>query len=104
MIRLTAARAAVAKRVKTTSQGSNALTITEAGTLTTSKIGSTDKEDLCLDTGHIGIYVSSKTQRQFAPKIIRWLTERDEAPEPVNVATKKSAAKKGKADEAAVRG
>jgi len=41
------------------------------------KIGSQDKEDLCLDTGHIGIYVSSKTQREFGPKIIRWLMERD---------------------------
>jgi len=64
---------------------------------TTSKIGSTDKEDLCLDTGHIGIYVSSKTQRQFGPKIIRWLTERDEAPEPVNGDTKKTASRKKKA-------
>ncbi|MBP8695491.1 MAG: class III poly(R)-hydroxyalkanoic acid synthase subunit PhaC [Syntrophobacterales bacterium] len=63
----------------------------------TSKIGSTDKEDLCLDTGHIGIYVSSKTQRQFGPKIIRWLTERDEAPEPVNGDTKKTASRKKKA-------
>lgn len=70
---------------------------------TTSKIGSTDKEDLCLDTGHIGIYVSSKTQRQFGPKIIRWLTERDEAPEPVNEETKKTASKKKKAGEAAVK-
>jgi polyhydroxyalkanoate synthase len=69
----------------------------------TSKIGSTDKEDLCLETGHIGIYVSSKMQRQFGPKIIRWLTEREEAPEPVNVATKKTASKKAKAGEAAVR-
>jgi polyhydroxyalkanoate synthase len=69
----------------------------------TSKIGSTDKEDLCLETGHIGIYVSSKMQRQFGPKIIRWLTEREEAPEPVNVATKKNASKKAKAGEAAVR-
>jgi polyhydroxyalkanoate synthase len=63
----------------------------------TSKIGSTDKEDLCLDTGHIGIYVSSKTQREFGPKIIRWLTERDESPEPVNADTRKSASKKKKA-------
>jgi polyhydroxyalkanoate synthase len=70
---------------------------------TTSKIGSTDKEDLCLDTGHIGIYVSSKTQRQFGPKIIRWLTERDEGPEPVNEETKKTASKKKKAGEAAVK-
>jgi polyhydroxyalkanoate synthase len=70
---------------------------------TTSKIGSTDKEDLCLDTGHIGIYVSSKTQREFGPKIIRWLTERDEAPEPVDIPTKKNAAKKGKAGQTAVK-
>jgi polyhydroxyalkanoate synthase len=68
---------------------------------TTSKIGSTDKEDLCLDTGHIGIYVSSKTQRQFGPKIIRWLTERDEAPEPVHAEAKKTAPKKKKAVPAA---
>ena len=71
---------------------------------TTAKIGSTDKEDLCLDTGHIGIYVSSKMQRQFGPKIIRWLTERDDAPEPVDIPTKKNAAKKGKAGETAVKG
>jgi len=65
----------------------------------TSKIGSTDKEDLCLDTGHIGIYVSSKTQREFGPKIIRWLTERDESPEPVAAEAKKPSKKKK--DEAA---
>jgi polyhydroxyalkanoate synthase subunit PhaC len=40
-------------------------------------IGSTDKENVSLDTGHIGIYVSSKCQREFAPKIARWLKERD---------------------------
>ncbi|HWR67465.1 MAG TPA: class III poly(R)-hydroxyalkanoic acid synthase subunit PhaC [Desulfomonilia bacterium] len=43
----------------------------------TSVVGSTDKEDLCLDTGHIGIYVSSKTQREFTPKILQWLKDRD---------------------------
>lgn len=43
----------------------------------TSKVGSTDKEDVCLDTGHIGIYVSSKTQKEFGPKILRWIRERD---------------------------
>jgi polyhydroxyalkanoate synthase len=42
------------------------------------KIGSTDKENVSLDTGHIGIYVSSKCQREFAPKIVRWLKERDD--------------------------
>jgi polyhydroxyalkanoate synthase len=44
------------------------------------RVGSTDKEDLCLKTGHIGIYVSSKFQEAFAPKIIRWLKERDAQP------------------------
>lgn len=43
----------------------------------TSAIGSKDKEDICFDTGHIGIYVSSKCQREFAPKIAKWLMERD---------------------------
>jgi len=53
----------------------------EACEFLTKKIGSRDKEDVCLDTGHIGIYVSSKTQKEFAPKIISWLKERDEAGE-----------------------
>ena len=43
----------------------------------TSKIGSVDKNDICFDTGHIGIYVSSKCQREFAPKIADWLLARD---------------------------
>jgi polyhydroxyalkanoate synthase len=50
----------------------------EACNLLTSRIGSTDTEDVCLDTGHIGIYVSSKSQREFAPKIVEWLEERDD--------------------------
>ncbi len=41
------------------------------------EIGSVDKENLCLDTGHIGIYVSSKMQSEFGPKIVRWLAARD---------------------------
>jgi len=41
------------------------------------EVGSQDKQDICLDTGHIGIYVSSKSQEEFAPKIVRWLKERD---------------------------
>jgi polyhydroxyalkanoate synthase subunit PhaC len=44
-------------------------------------VGSTDKENICLDTGHIGIYVSSKFQEAFAPKIARWLKQRDRIPE-----------------------
>lgn len=44
----------------------------------TQAVGSSDVEDVCLDTGHIGIYVSSKTQKEFAPRIIEWLKERDD--------------------------
>jgi len=45
--------------------------------LLTSKVGSKDTMDVSLDTGHIGIYVSSKCQKEFAPKIVKWLKERD---------------------------
>jgi polyhydroxyalkanoate synthase len=43
----------------------------------TQAVGSKDTEDICLRTGHIGIYVSSKCQREFAPKIATWLAARD---------------------------
>ncbi len=49
----------------------------------TSAVGSKDVEDVCIETGHIGIYVSSKAQKQFAPKIIRWLKERDQEEIPI---------------------
>jgi polyhydroxyalkanoate synthase subunit PhaC len=45
----------------------------------TSRVGTKDTEDLCLETGHIGIYVSSKTQKEFVPKIVSWLKQRDGA-------------------------
>lgn len=45
--------------------------------LLTKTIASNDTEDVCLDTGHIGIYVSSKTQKEFVPKIIGWLGKRE---------------------------
>jgi polyhydroxyalkanoate synthase len=45
--------------------------------LLTSKVGSKDTQDICLQTGHIGIYVSSKFQKEFAPKIANWLGERE---------------------------
>ncbi len=40
-------------------------------------VGSEDTQDICLDTGHIGIYVSSKCQKAFAPAIAKWLEARD---------------------------
>ena len=46
----------------------------------TREVGSKDTEDICLDTGHIGIYVSAKCQEAFAPKIAAWLKERDLPP------------------------
>jgi len=49
----------------------------EACELLTGRVGSRDTTDVCLDTGHIGIYVSSKCQREFAPRISDWLLERD---------------------------
>jgi polyhydroxyalkanoate synthase len=57
----------------------------------TKRVGSKDTEDVCLDTGHIGIYVSSRCQREFAPKIVRWLKERDDDK---SEASKKQAAPK----------
>lgn len=54
----------------------------------TSQVGSADKEDVCLATGHIGIYVSSRFQKEFAPRISKWLSERDQ-PEEKKVKTVK---------------
>jgi polyhydroxyalkanoate synthase len=53
--------------------------------LLTSKVGSKDTEDICLKTGHIGIYVSSKVQNDFVPRIADWLKERDEEKRPRRV-------------------
>lgn len=49
----------------------------EACELLSRNVGSKDTQDVCLNTGHIGIYVSSKTQKEFIPKIVEWLAERD---------------------------
>lgn len=48
----------------------------------TGAVGSKDVEDVCLETGHIGIYVSSKSQKEFVPKIAGWLRERDGSAKP----------------------
>jgi len=39
-------------------------------------IGSTDKTLLEFNTGHIGIFVSSKSQKEVAPAITNWIKER----------------------------
>ena len=66
----------------------------EACKLLTSRVGSKDVEDVCLDTGHIGIYVSSKCQKEFAPRITSWLKARDKAKKKTR--TKQSSAKKSR--------
>ena len=57
----------------------------------TAAVGSSDVEDICLETGHIGIYVSSKCQKEFAPKIAQWLKERDGVEKQRRAAVKKPA-------------
>jgi polyhydroxyalkanoate synthase len=57
----------------------------------TAAVGSADVEDVCLETGHIGIYVSSKCQKEFAPKIADWLKERDGISKRSSGAAKKTA-------------
>ncbi len=36
-------------------------------------VGSTDKELVCYPVGHIGMYVSSKSQKLLAPKVAEWV-------------------------------
>ena len=63
----------------------------------TQAVGSKDVEDICLRTGHIGIYVSSKSQREFAPKIAAWLSERDaQRRRPRSAGNKKTTARTAK--------
>jgi hypothetical protein len=63
----------------------------EACELLTSRVASGDVEDICLDTGHIGIYVSGKCQKEFAPKIANWIRERDTAEKPVRPRARREA-------------
>jgi len=65
----------------------------------TRAVGSEDTEDICLNTGHIGIYVSGKYQAEFAPKIAAWLKAREDHGEKTvgRESTDASAAEKGKA-------
>jgi len=49
----------------------------ESCQLLTRRVGSRDTEDICLDTGHVGIYLSSRFQRELVPRIAAWLLERD---------------------------
>ena len=39
-------------------------------------VGSKDKEMIAFPGGHIGIYVSSRSQKELAPTVAKWLIER----------------------------
>jgi polyhydroxyalkanoate synthase len=73
----------------------------EACNQLTGAVGSKDVEDVRLETGHIGIYVSSKFQKMFAPKIVQWLKDRDQ--DDVAKASVKSAAEKNGKQKKAVK-
>jgi polyhydroxyalkanoate synthase len=49
----------------------------EACQVLTEKVGSRDTENVCLDTGHIGIYVGSRFQKETIPMITAWLLARE---------------------------
>ncbi len=49
----------------------------EACAVLTKKVGSRDTADICLDTGHIGIYVSARFQKEIVPQIVGWLLTRE---------------------------
>ena len=49
----------------------------EACAVLTEKVGSQDTENICLDTGHVGIYVSTRFQKEMVPKIAAWLLARE---------------------------
>jgi polyhydroxyalkanoate synthase len=49
----------------------------EACEVLTARVGSRDTGDIRLDTGHIGIYVSSRFQKEIVPQIAAWLLARE---------------------------
>lgn len=58
-------------------------------------VGSNDTENICLKTGHIGIYVSSKCQALFAPKVAEWLKQREGGGAPATAPPKPEKAAEG---------
>jgi len=57
-------------------------------------VGSEDTESMELPIGHIGMYVSSKSQKVLAPRIIEWCTEHSaDAPAPKKATAKRTARK-----------
>lgn len=58
-------------------------------------VGSKDTTVFSFPIGHIGIYVSSRSQREIAPNLVKWVKERSgEAPIPKKPAKKATTARK----------
>jgi polyhydroxyalkanoate synthase subunit PhaC len=49
----------------------------EASEGLSSYVASEDTQEICLDTGHIGLYVSARSQKELIPQIAAWLSNRD---------------------------
>jgi polyhydroxyalkanoate synthase len=49
----------------------------EACEVLTKAVGSRDSQDFCLESGHTGIYVSARFQKEMVPKVATWLLKRD---------------------------
>jgi polyhydroxyalkanoate synthase len=49
----------------------------EACQVLTEKVGSRDTENICLDTGHVGIYVGSRFHKETVPQIAAWMLARE---------------------------
>jgi polyhydroxyalkanoate synthase len=52
------------------------------------KVGSKDTADICLDSGHIGILLGAKCQRELVPRIAGWLKDRDKPDQALKPASK----------------
>jgi polyhydroxyalkanoate synthase len=63
------------------------------------QVGSNDTTEICLDTGHIGIYLSAQAQGELIPRMVAWLAERQNQARPCRPAAprrgKKTVSDKG---------
>lgn len=57
-------------------------------------VGSKDKDTLALKGGHIGIYVGSRSQKEVAPGVAKWLNDRSKIEEKKKTETKKTSSTK----------
>jgi polyhydroxyalkanoate synthase len=60
----------------------------------TEAVSSTDKESMVFPTGHIGMFVGSKSQNEVCPKITQWLKPRSNAQDDKKNDVKKSKTRK----------